>query len=66
MCRGDITPITMEYSPSLDNFFAHHSDVRRCRNFEAIYDWAAQRNKTGLPIDGNHQNKEMHGTSLID
>lgn len=66
MCHGDIAPITMEFSEELDNFFAHHSDWHRCRNFEAIFDWAEERNNTGLPIDGNHVNKEMSGTVLID
>ncbi|TKW52087.1 hypothetical protein CTA1_11345 [Colletotrichum tanaceti] len=66
MCHGDITPITFEWIPDIDGYIAHHSTEHVCRNFDAIFDWAADRNTTGLEADGKHQNKELKHAENFD
>lgn len=53
MCHGDLTPITLHYAENriphvMPDFKIKHT----CRNFEAIWDFAAKRNTSGISIEG--------------
>lgn len=66
MCHGDITPIIFEWNSELDNYIARHSTLHTCRSFEAIFDWASERNTAGMSIDGKHENKELSAPEISD
>ncbi|KAI1453925.1 hypothetical protein F4805DRAFT_354269 [Annulohypoxylon moriforme] len=66
MCHGDITPITFEWISEINGYIAHHSTEHQCRNFEAIYNWAKDRDTTGLQADGKHQNVEFNEQENFD
>ncbi|MCJ1249426.1 hypothetical protein MMC30_006650 [Trapelia coarctata] len=51
MCHGDVTPVTFERKEEGGLFNPHHKTVHQCRNFEKIFDWAADRNTTKMPVD---------------
>lgn len=66
MCHGDLTPITFEWSSEIDSYIAHHSTLHTCRSFDAIFDWASERNTAGMMIDGKHENKELSTPEISD
>ncbi|KAE8152272.1 hypothetical protein BDV25DRAFT_138087 [Aspergillus avenaceus] len=66
MCHGDLTPITFEWNHGIDGYLAHHSTPHMCRNFNAIYEWAADRDDTGLRADGNHKNVDLEEHEHFD
>lgn len=66
MCHGDATPITFEWNAEINNYLAHHSTEHQCRDFDAIFNWAQGRARTGLVADGAHQNVELNEPEMFD
>ena len=66
MCHGDLTPIMFEWNEEIDGYLATHGTLHTCRNFDAIFDWASERNTAGMSIDGPHENIELSRPSDID
>ncbi|KAF2206591.1 hypothetical protein CERZMDRAFT_52914, partial [Cercospora zeae-maydis SCOH1-5] len=60
MCHGDLTPIRQHWEPSLHAYAAEQETVHQCRNFDQIWNWAAERNTTGLRADGKHEKHQKH------
>ena len=63
MCHGDMTPIINLWDEKDYGYIAQHTTIHSCRNFQAIYDWAAERNDTDLIVDGMHINVGGSGLS---
>ncbi|CAK1356547.1 uncharacterized protein RHO25_012310 [Cercospora beticola] len=60
ICHGDLTPIRQHWEPSLHAYAAEQETVHQCRDFQKIWEWAAERNTTGLRADGKHEKHEKH------
>ncbi|TQN63699.1 Phenylalanine aminomutase, partial [Colletotrichum shisoi] len=61
MCHGDLTPIYMMWSEEHGSFMGVQENVMQCRSWEAIVEWSAARNDTGMRVDGNHgKNTKTH------
>lgn len=58
--------MTFEWNQEIDGYLAHHSITHQCRNFDAIYGWAAERDTTGLSAGGNHKNVELQHPEIFD
>ncbi|KZT37790.1 hypothetical protein SISSUDRAFT_1062539 [Sistotremastrum suecicum HHB10207 ss-3] len=43
MCNADITPNVWQWNEERQVIFPHFDTIRTCRNFDAIYDWAKER-----------------------
>ncbi|KAF6813759.1 hypothetical protein CPLU01_14571 [Colletotrichum plurivorum] len=62
MCHGDLTPIYMMWSEEHGTFMGVQENVMQCRSWEAIVEWSASRNDTGMRVDGDHgKNTKDHG-----
>ncbi|GJC92031.1 tat pathway signal sequence [Colletotrichum higginsianum] len=62
MCHGDLTPIYMMWSEEHGSFMGVQENIMQCRSWEAIVEWSAARNDTGMRVDGNHgKNTKTHG-----
>ncbi|KAF6842216.1 hypothetical protein CMUS01_03281 [Colletotrichum musicola] len=62
MCHGDLTPIYMMWSEEHGTFMGVQENVMQCRSWEAIIEWTASRNDTGMRVDGDHgKNTKGHG-----
>ncbi|KAL0944669.1 uncharacterized protein CTRU02_202556 [Colletotrichum truncatum] len=62
MCHGDLTPIYMMWSEEHGTFMGVQENIMQCRSWEAIMEWSAARNDTGMRVDGDHgKSTKNHG-----